>query len=156
MKEGEILEVLCNDPEKAQVTSQAQLTYEAQDMLDRKAIKDEESHKQVSEFDAKNGDKYMANTLKLLFKIVMHLREKRLKEAAFSILSDQNEKDDSCWQSHLLISKLMIRANSIIASYLYQNLTQKVLLLTQVPFQIDNLAKFRGIFYQTLCYSLKL
>ena len=74
-------------------------------MLDGKAIKDEESHKQMSEFDAKNEDKYKANTLKLLFKIVMRLREKRLKEAAFNILSDQYEK-------------MMIAGSSI---YLFQN-----------------------------------
>ena len=116
-------------------------------MLDGKAIKNDESHKQVSEFDAKNGDKYMANTLKLLFKIVMHLREKRLKETLFSIVSDQDEKDDDCWQSHLLVSELMIWANSNIASYLCQNLTQIVLLGRQASPQLDNLAKFRGIFH---------
>ena len=157
VKEGKILEVLCNDPEKAQVTSQARLTYEAaQDMLDGKPIKDEESHKQVREYEIKNGDKCMANTMKFLFKIVMHLREKRLKEAAFCIVSDQDEKEDDCWQSHLLVSELMIWANSNIASYLHQNLTQMILLRRQAPPQLENLAKFREIFQQTFCYSLAL
>ena len=50
----------------------------------------------------------------------------------------------------------MIWANSNKASYLCQNLTQMILLLRQVTLQIDNLDKFRDIFYQTLCYSLKL
>ena len=157
VNEGRISEVLCNDPEKAQVTSQVRLTYEAaQNILDGKPINDEELHKQVSKFDAKNGDKYMANTLKLLFKIVMHLREKRLKEAAFCVASNQDEKDDDCWQSHLLVSELMIWANSNIASFLYQNLTQMVLLRRQAQPQLENLDKLRKFFQQALCYSLAL
>ena len=157
VKEGKISEVLCNDPEKAQATSQARLTYKAaQQILDDKPIEDKVSCTHVREFNLKNGERCMHTTMNLLFQIAMHLREKRLKQTAFSGVSDVCDSDHKSLHSHLLVSELMIWANTNIANYLLENLKQMVLLYRQPPPLSENLAKFRKTFQGMLCYSLSL
>ena len=157
VKEGKISEVLCNEPEKAQVTSQARLTYKsAQQILDDKRIEDEVSCTHVREFNLKNGERCMHTTMNLLFQIAMHLRKKRLKQTTFSGVSEAGDNDHKSLHSHLLVSELMIWANTNIANYLLENLKQMVLLCRQLPPLSENLAKFRETFQGTLCYSLGL
>ena len=156
LKDGEINEIVCNDPEKAHVTSQACLTYKVvQDVLDDKPIEDDEIKKHLIDFNAKTGGMGIADTLKLLYKIAIFLREKRLLIESYGVLDSAGDHHD-CWQSHFLVTEIMIWANLRIAEYLSQNLMQMPLLCRQLPPLAGNISKFRNIFQETLDYSLAL
>ena len=151
VKEEEI-NIVCNDPEKAHVTSRARLTYDsAQNLLDDKPIEDDEINKCINDFDAKRNGMCMTKTLKLLLKIALHLQVNRLD---YGVLDTDESKNDS-WQSHLLVAELMIWANSKIAEYLSENLMEEGMVLLRRPLS-ENLAKFRERFEKTLDYSLAL
>ena len=129
---GEVTEVVsCSSPENTTMKSMIKLCYKsAQQLLNSETPETEEVQKRVKEFDS-TGKLSITETLELLFKIAMNIRIKRLGDAAYYFpISDPGEEEN--WQSHLLVEELMIWANNMIATYLYESLPQMSVLRRQL------------------------
>ena len=157
IKEGKVINIICNGyPEKAQVTSQAQLTYKsAQNLMDGKPIEFEEMKKQITDYDTKQYGMSMVDTLKLLYQVAMKLRVDRLSDAAYSYeVSEPGEED--CWQTHLIVEELMIWTNAAIAEYLKESLPEMALVRFQMPPQQEDVIKIQKNYESVTGHSFTL
>jgi superfamily I DNA and/or RNA helicase/exoribonuclease R len=160
MNNGEVVEVSCDvddfGPVKAQVTSQARLTYQsAQGILDGSydnLTNDEVTIINENWFHDNNDD--IQTKLRNFYKIAKWLHKERLGGRA----NDDGDNDDAVEapESHLIVSELMIWANSRIAKYLHDNLNDLALLYRQLSPEHQHIQSFREGFQEFLSYSLSL
>ena len=153
---GKVVEILENDqPENACMMSFVRLSYkDAQQIMNGEVIEAVPLREQLQEFDD-GGPLSMKGTLKLLFNIAMKLCIDRLGNAAYSYdVTDPGEEEN--WQSHLLVSELMIWANSKIAKFLYEKIPGLCPLRRQLPPTPEDIAKVQHTHKEAFIYSLSL
>ena len=110
----------------------------------------------IRQYPSVAGQPDLSETLKLLYKIAMHLRVKRLGRAAYAY--DLSEEDDkTSWQAHLLVAELMIWANKTVAEYVHANLPSFAVLRRQASLngeELNQLAeKFAGVIKHSVVLS---
>ena len=129
---------------QAKMCSKARLTYkQAQEILENKIT--QKLQDVVEQFQSCDQELNLNKTLLKLFEIAMHLRIKRINDAAYSYeISEAGEEKN--WQAHLLVEELMIWANESVAKFVYQHLPENTLLRQQVAPPHDTVAAFKGSF----------
>ena len=110
----------------------------------------------IRQYPSVAGQPDLSETLKLLYKIAMHLRVKRLGRAAYAYdLSE--EEDEKSWQAHLLVEELMIWANKTVAEYVHANLQSFAVLRRQASPNGEELnqvtEKFAGVMKHSVVLS---
>ena len=138
---------------QAKMRSKARLTYkQAQEILENKITP--KLH-DVEQFQSCDQELNLNKTLLTLYEIAMHLRIKRINDAAYSYeISEAGEEKN--WQAHLLVEELMIWANESVAKFVYQHLPENALLRQQVAPPHDTVAAFKGSFSSIGGYSLAM
>ena len=139
---------------QAKMCSKARLTYkQAQEILENKIT--QKLQDVVEQFQSCDQELNLNKTLLKLFQIAMHLRIKRINDAAYSYeISEAGEEKN--WQAHLLVEELMIWANESVAKFVYQHLPENTLLRQQVAPPHDTVAAFKGSFSSIGGYSLAM
>ena len=152
IKDGEIIEIeKINRPENARMRSITRLTYEeAQSILNGKIIVPGPMKKAKQVFNFTE----IMNSLKLLLKFAMKLRIDRIGDAAYYCETDLGEENN--WQSHLLVSELMIWANNEIAKYLNDNVPNLCIFRRQLSPLPDELNKIQEIHKDAFISSMSL
>ena len=151
---GSISSVSDVDVFEAKMCSKARLTYkQAQEILENNLTP--EVQNVVKHFNSYSSQLNLNKTLLKLYEIAMHLRIKRINDAAYSYeISEAGEEKN--WQAHLLVEELMIWANKSVASFVYQHLPENTLLRQQVAPPHDTVAAFKGSFSSIGGYSLAM
>ena len=148
-----VMECFVSDigPKRAMITSQVKLTYEdAQKLMDSEPL-DDEMRNQVYEFNSHachaSGFE-LSITLNLLYKLARKLRKQRI-----GVSFPDSKVNRKYWQSDLLVSELMIWANSKIAEYLINSLPDMALVRRQLPPSTEKVDKFCDLYQAVLPYS---
>ena len=145
-----------SQPKKAQMVSQLRLCYEsAQRILNNETLEDKDTAEAINKFDS-TGPISIHNTLHYLLGIAKSLRIKRLGEAGH-VYSTSDPGEEFCWQSHLLVSELMIWANAQLADYMVRNLPNGgALLRCQLPPLAKEIEDLNIKFKDKMVHSLEL
>ena len=145
-----------SQPKKAQMVSQLRLCYEsAQRILNNETLEDKDTAEAINKFDS-TGPISIHNTLHYLLGIAKSLRIKRLGEAGH-VYSTSDPGEEFCWQSHLLVSELMIWANAQLADYMVRNLPNGgALLRCQLPPSAKEIEDLNTKFKDKMVHSLEL
>ena len=114
-----------DEPENAQMKSVTRLTYE-----EAQRIFNGEEIMRADLIEKKFKYVEMKNSIRLLFEIAMKFCIDRIGDAAYYHESDPGEENN--WQSHLLVSELMIWANKKVAKYLNDNIPDFCILRRQL------------------------
>ena len=134
VEKDETITVVDFDPviKVGKVQSQVQLDYsEAQLILDQDPSRQSSIlRSKLAHYPSIEDQPDLPQSLDLLFKIAMHLRVKRLGQAAFVYDFSEEEVEES-WQAHLLVEELMVWANSTVAMYVFQHLPNFAILRRQ-------------------------
>ena len=128
---------------ESQIKSCAKLSYKcAQDIMDGtlECSRYQEIYQCMRDYDSAHGQPSLKETLEILFKVAMKLRNDRLgSHRALSYeMDDQNEQD--CWKMHLMVEEMMIWANSAIARELLSAYPECALLRKQNPPNAEEVA----------------
>ena len=140
------LEITGTEIKKGKIESQVQLDYlEAQSLLSRESPSDSLQKKLVKYLSCCSpGQPDLSKSLQVLYEVAMHLRVKRLKQAAhaYSVSDDESMKS---WQAHLLVEELMIWANRTVAEHVHKHhLASGTVLLRQSSPDEQELRKIDG------------
>ena len=128
---------------QAQVKSCMKLSYKAaQEIMENQHIQDH-AHA-IKEFDATDGQPTLVETLQLLYKIALKMRQERLRSPAAYCYEVEESEERSCWQTHMMIEELMIWANSVVANQIYDNFKDAALVRRQGAPNSEELATVVG------------
>ena len=132
------------EPKRAQMRSVAKLTYEdAQKMISGEIVA-----------DSPHND-MLIQALKWLFKVAMKIRIDRIGDAAYCCEQDVPGEERN-WQSHLLVSELMIWANRKVADFLHNGVPALAIFRRQLPPVKEELEKVETTYKDAFMYSLSL
>ena len=139
---------------EAKMCSKARLTYkQAQEILENSLTPEVQDI--VKHFNSCSSQLNLNKTLLKLYEIAMHLRIKRINDAAYSYeISEAGEERN--WQAHLLVEELMIWANESIAKFILKFLPENTLLRRQIAPPHNTVAAFQGSFHSIGGYSLAM
>ena len=117
-----------------QVKSCAKLSYKtAQDIMDGviNPSTNKELAKWLSNFESDKSQLSLKGTLCFLYKVAIKLRSQRLGSLA-ALSYDINESgEEECWQTHLMVEELMVWANKVISTKIFENFPHCALLRKQ-------------------------
>ena len=140
---------------QAQVKSCMKLSYKtAQQIMENQHL--QEHSKAINEFDAIDGQPTLAETLQLLYKIALKMRQERLRSSAAYCYEVEESEERSCWQTHMMIEELMIWANSVVANQIYDIFKDVALVRRQGAPNCEELAAVTGEHSLVMGYSLYL
>ena len=140
---------------QAQVKSCMKLSYQAaQQIMEKQHLQD--NAQAMKEFDATDGQPTIAETLQLLYKIALKMRQERLRSPAAYCYEVEESEERSCWQTHMMIEELMIWANSVVANQIYDNFKDVALVRRQGAPNSEELAAVIGEHSLVMGYSLYL
>ena len=136
--------------------SRVKLNYEdAQYLLNQDPSKFSSSLNKKIDWYSFPGQPNLLLSLDLLYKIAMHLRVKRLGQAAYAYNVSKKDEEES-WQAHLLVEELMIWANSTVAKYVFQHLPNLAVLRRQSCPSSEELRELFDRFGGVISYSVSL
>ena len=148
---------ICTDsePEIACVKSCMRLTYmDAQKIMNDECVRTGVLREQLCKFND-SGPLKMRETLQMLYNIAMKLRTDRIGNAAYYYdVTDPGEEEN--WQSHLLVSELMIWANSKIANFLCMKTHMPCIIRRQLPPANEDIEKVKQNHNDAFAYSMSL
>ena len=140
---------------QAQVKSCMKLSYKtAQQIMENQHL--QECSKAINEFDAIDGQPTLAETLQLLYKIALKMRQERLRSSAAYCYEVEESEERSCWQTHMMIEELMIWANSVVANQIYDIFKDVALVRRQGAPNCEELAAVTGEHSLVMGHSLYL
>ena len=140
---------------QAQVKSCMKLSYKvAQQIMEKQHV--QEYTNVINEFDATDGQPTIVETLQLLYKIALKMRQERLRSPAAYCYEVEESEERSCWQTHMMIEELMIWANSVVANQIYDNFKDVALVRRQGAPNSEELAAVIGEHSLVMGYSLYL
>ena len=156
IKKMKVVEI-CTDgePEIACVKSCMRLTYmDARKIMKGECVRTWGLTEQLCKFNA-SGPLKMRETLQMLYNIAMKLRTDRIGNAAhYYDVTDPGEEEN--WQSHLLVSELMIWANSKIANFLCIKTHMPCIIRRQLPPADEDKEKVKQNHNDAFAYSMSL
>ena len=140
---------------QAQVKSCMKLSYKvAQNIMENQHLQDH-AHA-IKEFDATDGQPTLVETLQLLYKIALKMRQERLRSLAAYCYEVEESEERSCWQTHMMIEELMIWANSVMANQIYDSFKDAALVRRQGAPNSEELAAVIGEHSLVMGHSLHL
>ena len=143
---------------ESKIRSCAKLSYvSAQKVMDGAFIgSDSELSQYITEYDSDTGQPDLKETLLILLKIAMQLRVKRLGDLGALSYETNEEGEQECWQTHLMVEELMIWANNVIARELLSAFPECALLRRQTFPNAEELAATSKEHNNVISYSCHL
>ena len=122
-----------SDINPAQIKSVVQLTYmDAQSIMDSDKIPVKHSEA-TKKFDEDKKQPSFQDSMRLLFAVAKLRRRERIQSDAAFAYDVNDQKEVSCWQSHMLVEELMIWANNEVAKQVHTSFPNAAILRKQAP-----------------------
>ena len=87
-------------------------------------------NRKYNQYPSSAGQPNLLQSLKLLYKMAVHLRVERLGQVAYAY-NFIKEKPRESWQAYLLEDELMVWANAAVAKYVYQHMPRYAVLIRE-------------------------
>ena len=137
---------------EGKLLSQVRLDYfEAQCLLSKCSMPG--LQEKLDQYPCLPGQPDLALSLQLLYKMALHLRVKRLGQAAYSY---NHFGEDVAWQAHLLVEEMMIWVNSTVAEYVYKHTPSYAVLRKQSAFNKHDLRELQRLYGDVIGHSVAM